>query len=254
MIEVTIVIPNHNCYDKLKQCLSALEKNTKEVDYEVIIMDSSVEDKERLDGLYKTLGYKYTVFTLPENYQFAKKTNLGADNAKGEYICFLNNDTIPQPNWLSEMVKCYNKHLDTGVVGAKMYFPGTNIIQHIGGILRHDLVPTHLFYRRNASEPNVLSSLEIERSCVSITAACMLVKTQFFKEMGGFDETFINGLEDVDFCFRAKLKGYRSYYCPTAFLYHYEHGSGMIPQKVDEHNWNTYIKKWGKRITQINVL
>ena len=254
MSEVTIVIPNHNCYDRLKECIENIEKNTQDVDYQVFIMDSSDTDKERLKELYDKFGAKYTVYYLSKNLHFAQKCNLAVDSVKDKYICFLNNDTIPQPKWLSEMLKCEKRHEDAKIVGARMYFPGTTMIQHIGGILRLDYVPTHLFYRRDANEPGVKSSIETERSCITITAACMLVGTDFYKELGGFNEKFVNGTEDVDFCFRAKLKGAKSYYCPTAFLYHHEHGSGQIPQKIDEQNWKLYEEKWGKRIMQINVL
>jgi len=254
MSDVTIVIPNHNGHDYLKNCLEHIEKNTKDVDYEIFIMDSSDIDKERLKELYDKLGERIIVYQLPKNLHFSKKCNLGADNVKSKYVCFLNNDTIPQEKWLSEMIGCMERHRECKIVGSRMYFPGTTTIQHIGGILRLDLVPTHLFYKRDANDPFVKSALEMERSCVTITAACMLVETEYFKELGGFNEDFINGTEDVDFCFRAKLKGGKSYYCPTSFLYHHEHGSGQIPKLIDEQNWKLYEDRWGKRIVHINVL
>ena len=253
MIDVSIIIPTKNNYKVLKNCLDNLWESEKKINYEVILFDNGSDQQEVLD-YYKTIEDKATIVMNDQNYHFSKANNLAVDYAKGKYLLFLNNDTIPQPNFLTELINCFENHTRVGIVGAKMFFPNSTKIQHIGAIIRADGLPTHQHYGKDYNDINIKNLADQERKCVGVTFACALMPTKLFKEIGGLDEKYINGFEDIDFCFKLKEKGYKILYCPKSFLYHIEHGSGMITNEHFQKNATLFLQKWHRKLSTVNVL
>jgi len=118
-----------------------------------------------------------------------------------------------------------------GVVGSKLLFPdGT--IQHAGVAIVRDpylpaeLSPCHIGYQRE-------DSLEYSRTreCLAVTAACCMIERWLFAEVGGFDEGYWNGFEDIDLCFKVHEAGYRIVYQPASVVIHHESKSGLERKK-----------------------
>ena len=137
-----------------------------------------------------------------DNLGFAKACNQGARAARGEYLVFLNNDTIPLNGWLTALIEEVRTHSDVAVVGSKLlYEDGT--IQHAGvAFSREWFLPYHIYRGFDAHAASVSRRRELD--CV--TAACMLVRREAFEEVGGFDEGYRNGFEDVDLCLKIREK------------------------------------------------
>lgn len=221
-VRVSIVIPVYNRLEYTMRCLAALAANTPYELYEVIIVDNASSDGTR--EFLRTLEGDVKVISNPANLGFAKACNQGAREAAGEYLLFLNNDTVPQPGWLEALLAVAERDRRIGVVGAKLLFPdGT--IQHAGVAIRVDspypLSPVHLYYQSAAD--TLQANLEQEMDAV--TGACMLIRGEVFRTVGGFDEGYLNGYEDVDLCLRVREKGYRVLYTPKSVLYHDESAS-----------------------------
>jgi len=252
MKTVSIIIPTRNNYEVLKNCLENLWASIEGIDYELILFDNASNQQEVLN-YYKTIEDKVTIIMSKENKNFAQANNIAASAATGKYLLFLNNDTIPQKNFLKEMIDCYERHPECGIVGAKLFFPNSNKIQHIGVILRPDSLPTHQCYIEENIN-NCKSLAETERKCVAITFACALTKTFIYKKLNGLDENYINGFEDTDFCFKLKEKNYSIWYCPKAFLYHIEHASGIINDLNFQNNVKAFYTKWVNKLSGVNVL
>ena len=254
MVEVSIILLAHNKPELTAQCIKSLVSSVGGIDYEVIVINNA-SDEEPAKKFFEELSKETLVLTTDQNYSFAKANNIAAQYAKGQYILFLNNDTVLTPGFLGEMLalrkrKFYDK---CRIVGCKLLFPDTNKVQHIGVILRQDSLPTHLYYGKDLSEKSVAQQANEERKCVAVTAACMLIDNLAFRELGGFDERYINGFEDTDLCFKAKEKGYKSYYCPKALVYHIEHGSGEIDKGSFDNNVNVFANKWHNKLPTVNV-
>ena len=236
--DCSIIIPVWNNQALTTQCLTALAEVTQGVTYEVIVVDNHSTDGT--PAFLAGLGGDVTVITNEENLGFAKACNQGAQASKGEYLVFLNNDTIPQPGWLSALVDEVKAHSDVAVVGSKLlYEDGT--IQHAGvAFSREFLMPYHMYPGVPADAPMVSRRRELQ--CV--TAACMLIRRQVFAQVGGFDEGYKNGFEDVDLCLKIGEKNWKIVYQPNSTVIHLESRTPGRKTHEDE-NTNRFRERWG---------
>ncbi len=241
--ECSIIIPLFNRVDLTKQCLEQLAKVTHGTTYEVILVDNHSTDGTA--ELLQTLSGDVHIIRNQENLGFAKGCNQGAAKAKGKYLVFLNNDTIPQEGWLSALVNDVSQHPDVAVVGSKLLFPD-NTIQHAGVVFsKNCLVPYHIF----RGESSQLAAVNRRREFQAVTAACFLVRREDWDAVGGFDEEYKNGFEDVDFCLKIRERGRKIIYQPQSVLYHLEHQSpGRKDPKVENHNGRLLMNHWASKI------
>jgi len=234
----SIIIPVWNKLDLTKQCLSALAAAATDVTFEVIIVDNGSVDgtKEFLAGLKGNVQ----IVRNEKNLGFAKGCNQGARVARGKYLVFLNNDTVPQPHWLNPLVDEVEKHPEVGAVGSKLLFADGSV-QHAGVVFMRSFRSAYHIYRTASS---TVPAVNQRREFLAVTAACMLIRREVFEEALGFDESFINGFEDVDLCLKIQEKGYHVIYQPRSVLYHLEsQTSGR--NSHDEHNSRLLEERWG---------
>jgi GT2 family glycosyltransferase/glycosyltransferase involved in cell wall biosynthesis/ubiquinone/menaquinone biosynthesis C-methylase UbiE/Flp pilus assembly protein TadD len=240
---VSIIIPVFNNVEFTQQCLEALAANTQYEPYEVIIVDNGSTDGT--GELFKCLAGEIKIITNDQNRGFAKACNQGARAAQGDYLVFLNNDTVPQPGWLEGLVSVVREQPDVAIVGSKLLYQD-NTVQHAGVVfnVRGTGIFIYHIYKGFDREAPVVNRV---REFNAVTAACMLIREDVFTESGMFDETFINGYEDVDLCLKVRDKGYRIIYNPESELYHYEEQTeGRFSH--GEHNTNHLLNRWGKKI------
>ena len=231
----SIIIPVCNQVEYTRQCIEALYKHTPKSLFEIIVVDNNSGDGTQsfLAGRSENIR----IISNRQNLGFAKACNQGAKTASGKYLLFLNNDTVPLPGWLEEMVDSVNSDADVGIVGSKLLYPdGT--IQHAGiGFING--IPDHPFRNLPGDHPeaNVLKEVDM------VTGACLLIKKELFFECKGFDEQYINGVEDIDLCVKVRLKGHKVVYNPNSTLYHYE---GKTPGRFDHVNKNLeiFFSRW----------
>jgi GT2 family glycosyltransferase len=214
--KASIIIPVFNKLELTRQCLTTLASLTTMPEYEVIVVDNDSTDGTA--EFLASLGGDVQVIRNPENHGFAVACNQGAKAASGEFLLFLNNDTIPTEGWLNALVDEVERHPDVAVVGSKLlYEDGT--IQHAGvAFSRNMFGPYHIYQKRPADWPMVNRRREFQ--CV--TAACMLVRRAVFEQAGQFDEGFKNGFEDVDLCLKIREMKWRIIYRPDSVVYHLE--------------------------------
>ena len=212
----SIIIPVWNNAALTQQCLTALADVTDGATFEVVVVDNGSTDG--VQNFLQTLGGDVHVIRNRDNLGFAKACNQGAKAARGEHLVFLNNDTIPLKGWLTALLEEVRTHSDVAVVGSKLlYEDGT--IQHAGvAFSREWFMPYHIYRGVDAHAACVSRRRELD--CV--TAACMLVRRDVFEEVGGFDEGYRNGFEDVDLCLKIREKGRTIVYQPQSVLYHLE--------------------------------
>ncbi len=240
-MKCSIIIPVFNQVEYTKKCLEALVENTPDDLYEVIIVDNGSTDGTK--EFLKCLEGDVKIITNQENLGFAKACNQGAREASGKYLVFLNNDTIPQKGWLEELVRVADADEDIAVVGSKLMFPdGT--IQHAGvGIADSKLLAGHLY----RGYPSDFPPANKPRDFQVVTGACMLVKKDIFFSIGGFDEAYVNGCEDIDLCFKIREEGKRVFYNPRSVLTHFEGKTEGRQNKMDD-NAKILFERWGGRV------
>ncbi|MDH3502907.1 MAG: glycosyltransferase [Nitrospirota bacterium] len=241
--DCSIIIPVFNKVELTRQCLTHLAEVTDGYSYEVIVVDNASTDGTK--EFLSTLGGDIQVISNPGNYGFAKACNQGAAAAKGRFLIFLNNDTIPKSGWLRPLVDEVQQHSDVSIVGSKLLYPD-DTIQHAGVVFsKNCLTPYHVF--RGASGD--LPAVNVRQEFQVVTAACMLIRREEFGEVGGFDEIYRNGFEDVDLCLKVGKRGKKVIYQPESVLYHLEHQTpGRKDPEAERHNGRVLMDRWASTI------
>ncbi|NJL18715.1 MAG: glycosyltransferase, partial [Nitrospira sp.] len=221
-----------------RQCVEALAATTGDVSWELIVVDNHSTDDTA--SFLSTLGGDVQLIHNQENLGFAKACNQAARSSRGKYLVFLNNDTIPQPGWLKALVEEAEDDGSVGVVGSKLLYPdGT--IQHAGVVRScQDFLPYHIYKSFAGDHPAVNQRREFQ----IVTAACLLIRRSLFEEVGGFDEGYLNGFEDVDLCLKVKERKHRVVYQPRSVVVHLE--SQTPGRKThDATNAARFFDRWG---------
>jgi glycosyltransferase involved in cell wall biosynthesis/GT2 family glycosyltransferase/tetratricopeptide (TPR) repeat protein/2-polyprenyl-3-methyl-5-hydroxy-6-metoxy-1,4-benzoquinol methylase len=235
---VRVVIPVFNQAALTEGCLYAIADNTgTDPDYEVAVVDNGSSDWTRY--LLHAFEGDVLVKENDENLGFARACNQGAEGAGAEYLLFLNNDTLPQKGWLEEMVRVADSAPDIGIVGAKLVYPESGLVQH-AGIEMIEGIPEHVWRGVAADDPRVCQARDLDM----VTGACLLIRRELFEALGGFDVSYLNGVEDVDLCLRVRQRGWRVVFCPHSIVGHFEGQSEGRFEKVRQ-NLQRFVEKWG---------
>jgi GT2 family glycosyltransferase/glycosyltransferase involved in cell wall biosynthesis/Flp pilus assembly protein TadD len=236
----SIVIPVMNNLEYTKNCIASIATNSGASNsYELIVVDNGSTDGTA--EFLSALSGDVRIVTNRENLGFSKACNMGAASARGKYIVFLNNDTLVWPGWLDGIRRGFD-YYNADICGAKLLYPdGT--IQHAGVAFDGLLRPYHLF-RGSAADARYVNE---PREFRCVTAACMGVRADLFRELGGFDEAFRNGFEDVDLCLRAAHLGFRIVYTPECVVTHLE---SKTPgrSRFDRENLERLQSKWDGKL------
>jgi GT2 family glycosyltransferase/uncharacterized protein YbaR (Trm112 family)/SAM-dependent methyltransferase len=231
--KVSVIIPTKNRLEMLEKCLPPLLEDTDYPDFEVILVDN--DSDEAVQDYYRRLQSEYAperlrVVDYPGQFNYNTANNLGASQARGELLLFLNNDIQAlDSGWLKEMSR-WAERPEIGAVGAKLLYPqGT--IQHAGVVMGMGAYAGHVFFQAPAEANGPFGSVDWYRDYNAVTAACLMTRRQVFEETGGFDESYQLAMSDVELCLRIRRAGYRIMYTPYARLIHYEGStrSGHIP-------------------------
>ncbi len=204
-MDYSIIIPVFNKAELTRNCLLTLRETLAGAGTgEVIDIDNASSDET--PEMLAEFPWA-TVIRNERNLGFSGANNQGARIAKGRFLVLLNNDTQAFPGWLAAMLEVA-KQPDVGIVGARLLFPD-NTIQHAGVIVagnlfgRSSFSPFHCSYRVPANDPQVMAPREYQ----IVTGACMATPRELYLELGGLDETYWNGYEDVDYCLKVRARG-----------------------------------------------
>lgn len=219
---VSVVIPCFNRADLTINCLASLRTDNLET---ILVDNGSTDGTRQLSGT--------TTLRNPTNLGFARACNQGAELATGGIVVFLNNDTEVHPGWLPPLVQAFADD-QVAVAGPKLVYPDGRI-QHAGVGIRHRQGLIEAFNRTEGEAGN----------CWAVTGACMAVRKPVFDELGGFDEGYWNGYEDVDFCLRVWEAGMTVRYVPESVVTHLESQSGPERWSGLRQNIERLQERWG---------
>ena len=245
-LDYSIIIPVFNKANLTKQCLETLRPTLEGAGAgEVIVIDNaSTDETPQIMEAFPWVRY----IRNETNVGFAGANNQGAREANGIYLVLLNNDTEGTPGWLASML-ANAKTEGVGAVGARLLF-ANNTIQHAGVAVtglpfsRQAVAPYHYNYSSPADLPETMTVMDLE----VVTGACVVTPRELYMSLGGLDEAYWNGYEDVDYCFKVRERGLRVVYDGNATLYHYESQSGA--QRFRRAYWNCELltRRWDGRV------
>jgi len=255
---VSIIVLNRNGLGHLKRLFDNFSNNIHYPNYEIIVVDNaSIDDSiSFLEDLKNTLPLE--IIENKTNQSFSQANNSAVDVARGEFVLLLNNDVEPLYGWLNQMMQVALRSQEVGAVGAKLVYPYTSTsrynqdnsfrIQHAGIAFRYEGNFIKPYNRGNGLEP-FEDRVNREEPRAAVTAAALLVKKDTYLEVGGLDEGYHYGYEDVDFCLKLLKNGYKNLYCPQALLFHYEFGTQENDPNQDVKNRRIsnrelFTRKW----------
>lgn len=252
---VSIIILNRNGLSHLKNLFKDFSKKTNYSNYEIIVVDNASED-DSVKFLKDLKELNIKIIENKENVSFSKGNNEGVKISNGEYVLLLNNDIEPTYGWLNELMGTIVYGENVGAVGAKLIYPYLDdyeqqkysfTIQHAGDIIREKINNGCLYQPENLNKysPKIYdNSISVNRKCILVTGAVLLTKKDIYLEVGGLDEGYWYGYEDVDFNLKLYEKGYDVIFASAALLLHHE---SATPKKAKyTNNHDLLCNKWGK--------
>ncbi|MDQ2865182.1 MAG: glycosyltransferase family 2 protein [Candidatus Eremiobacteraeota bacterium] len=245
-MKYSIIIPVFNKVAFTKRCLDTLQATLAGAgDGEVIVIDNASSDET--PELLET--YPWIRHLRNElNLGFAGANNQAARAARGEFLILLNNDTEAFPGWLAAMLKTAEDP-SVGAVGARLLFEN-GTIQHAGVVVARTTMSRTTFvpFHHNSMVPHGDPDVNLQTDFQIVTGACLMTPRALYRDLGGLDETFWNGYEDVDYCLKVRARGLRVVYEPKAKLFHFESQSGV--QRFRKSLWNTEMlaERWRGKV------
>ena len=223
MTLLTVIIPNYNGLHFLNECFESLKKQN--FFFEVIIIDNGSND-----GSLEFIKENYPEFTLIENqdnYGFSVAVNQGIKSATTDYVLLLNNDVVLETECISNLLNCIKTDQNIFAVASRMIqYSDRSKLDDAGDEY------TLIGWTRKVGDGKSSKLYTVEREVFSACAGAALYRCSIFDRIGYFDEHFFAYMEDVDISYRARIHGYKCFYCPDAVVYH--HGSGFSGSKYNE--------------------
>lgn len=224
MMKVTVVIPNYNGIEYLKECLKSLEHQSFQ-DFMVLIVDNCSKD-----GSPEFIKQSYPEITLVEldkNYGFSVAVNKGIKMSRTPYVILLNNDTVVHKDYIKELYNHIHSSKKIFSVSSKMIsYHKRNIMDDAG-----DLYSVIGWAFQRGIGQNI-DRYDRPARVFTACAGAAIYRKSVFEKIGYFDEMHFAYLEDIDVGYRARIEGYVNEYCPTALVYHI--GSATSGSKYNE--------------------
>lgn len=233
MRDISVIIVNWNTRELLQTCLRSIVTYTPgTTNYEIIVVDNG-----STDGSPEMVVQCFPDVTLirnRDNLGFAKANNQAIEVSTGRYIVLLNSDTELSSDALTAMISFMDAHPSAGMCGTKLLnadgtrqyscdlFP-RKPLRMVREKLRDTLKSSH----DSNSWRNRMAAWDFDSNFVIdyVIGAVLLIRRGALEQIGMLDERFFMYAEDIDWCYRAFLKGWQTYYLGTISIYHYNRGS-----------------------------
>lgn len=236
---LTIQIVNYNSRENLAKCLGSIREGiSKESNFQIIVVNN---ESEAMGGIFGNLE-NVEVIEAGKNLGFSRAHNLGAKQARGKYILFLNPDTEVLPKALQKLVEALESDGKIGIAGPLLVGASGQPEEEHCGFQKSplSLIGSKLRQSRN---PAAASG---EKEVDWISGGAMMIRKDLFEDLGGFDESYFMYFEDVDLCFRTKKKGRKIVVLPESKVIHKSGQSFSDSREKKRYYYNSqdyYIKK-----------
>jgi GT2 family glycosyltransferase len=245
--KASVVIPVYNqCWHTLT-CLRAIAAHPPAAAVEIIVVDDGSSDVTG-EWMPQIAGLRYR--RRAQNGGFIAACNDGAAQARGEFLVFLNNDTVPQPGWLDALLATFEQHKNVGLVGAQLLYPDGRL-QEAGGVVFCDGSAWNYGRFESPYDPRYGYVRDVDYC----SGAAIAIPHKLFKSLDGFDARYAPAYyEDTDLAFAVRAAGKRVIYQPAACVVHAEGAtsgtdtaSGIKAYQL--RNAKIFAEKWKHALT-----
>ncbi|MFC1649113.1 glycosyltransferase family 2 protein [Patescibacteria group bacterium] len=260
-IDVTIIILSYNTKKLTRECIESVYKFTKDVNFEIIVIDNASADEspKMLNGFSKKKNY--TLIRNQKNIGFGRANNQGIERSKGRYILLLNSDTLLTKDSISVMVKFMDHTPRAGIASCKLlnsngsnqssggYFP-TLFRVFMWMCFLDDMPVVKNLFKSFHPEPFTFSR---PQKVDWVMGSFFLMKADLGNDVGKFDKDYFMYTEEVDYCYRAKKLEWEVWYVPTTNIVHYG-GASSSSEFVIKNEFKgitTFFRKHKGRIQQM---
>lgn len=229
-MQVSIITLNYNKHDLTLKCIksvySRFGQEFENDEIELIVVDNASADDSvaLMEKEIKNEKYKNViVYANNENSGFGKGCNIGAEKAGGKYLLFLNNDTEVRDDGILKMAQYLDEHDEVTILGGQLkntdgslqvsvgsFYNLARILLLLLGMQRFGLVD---------KSPGKITQVDW------VKGGLLMIRRDAFEKLKGFDENIFMYTEDMELCYRAKLKGFKTFFYPDVDVVHAEHGS-----------------------------
>ena len=237
-LDLSVVVVNWNTRDLLRDCLGSLFAETRDIDFEVFVVDNASED-----GSVAMVEREFPSVRIVVNHKnlgFAAANNLALERARGRYVLLLNSDTIVLDGALQKTVRVADERPRAGVLGCRILNPDrslqpscfqdhrlSNLVLYMTH-LRALFPASRVFGKERMGWWNHADERDVE----VVTGAFMLVRKETIDEVGGLDEQFFMYCEETDWCRRIRQAGWKVLFTPEAQIVHLKGGSSQTSEAM----------------------
>jgi GT2 family glycosyltransferase len=222
---LSVIILNYNTKDLTVSCIESLlkeyKKEIEDKELEIVLVDNNSKDTSV--PAFKKFGLQIKLIESSENLGFSNGCNLGASAAKGDFLLFLNSDTEVKDNGFLKMVEFLNGNEKIGILGGKLRNIDNSIQNSCGKF--YSLFNLFLLLLGFERFGYLRFSPKESRRVDWVSGASLMMKESIFKDIGGFEKNLFMYMEDQELCFKAKLKGFDTFFYKDVEIIHKERGS-----------------------------
>ncbi|MFN6514489.1 MAG: glycosyltransferase family 2 protein [Nostoc sp. CreGUA01] len=222
LISVSIILVNYNGAEILPDCVNSIEQFIDLPSYEIIVVDNASSD-----GSVELIIEKFPQVRLlrqTKNRGFGAGNNAGAKLASGEFLFFLNTDTILTSNILPHLIGLMQADRKIGILGPKLLNSDGSLQISVSPALgikgEYQARKMHLDYVNSSEQVLIEQRFQEIQEVDIVVGAAFLIRSSLFHQLGGFDENFFMYFEESDLCQRAQNQGYKIIYTPLVSLVH----------------------------------
>lgn len=234
-MDLSIVIINYNTKNLTKNCIQSIIESIQYVSYEIIVVDNSSKQSERYEPLTEQKNI-VRLFSNVANNGFGAACNFGAKRSNGDYLLFLNSDTLVKEDAIDKCIEYLKNHKNVGALGVRTLLPNgdldhgckrgfptpaSSLYYFMGLDKKYPKSKKYGAYRQTFVNEHQTSEVD------AVSGSFMIVPKSVYKEVSGFDEDYFMYGEDIDLCYRIKSKDYSIVYFADAYIIHLRGQSGL---------------------------
>ena len=252
--KVSIIIPFRDQIETTRQCVASLMENTDYDNFDIVLVNNwsvSQESKQFFKDVKDMAAIR--VLDVVEEFNYSRLNNLAARDNDAEFFVFMNNDVfVTDEGWLKRIIGEALSDDAIGIVGGKFLYPNKTV-QHAGVVVGTHGVAAHIHLGIPDDDYGYIGRARLSQDLVAVTAACMLIRAETFRAVGGFDEEHLRvAYNDVDLCLKVYASGRRIVWCADFVAEHHEslsRGSDMRPDQEARffREQQTMYERWGDK-------